>query len=112
MKINNTCFALGLFSIVLLVIVMRPGAVVEGLSHKTTSIQRPGIKLTREALLQFEAGKLIKSIPIQLYEKGICKPKIAQRGKRSVKICNCGIYGFKNSNAFPLRKCSATDHIF
>ena len=111
MKINETCLALGLFGIVLFMVVSRSGVIIEGLDHKSTAVQRHGIKLTRDAVFQLDAGKQGNSIPIQLYEMGICRPKIVHRGKRSVKLCNCGIYGYKNSNAFPGRKCSPNDHI-
>ena len=111
MKINETCLALGIFGIVLFVVVSRPGVVVEGLSHKSTSIQRHGAKLTRAAVLQLETRKQSYKMPLQLYQDGMCNSKIVHRGRRSVKLCNCGVYGYKNANAFPGRKCSPTDHI-
>ena len=111
MKINETCLALGLFSIVLFVVVSRPGVFVEGLSHKSTSIQRPGTKLTRAAVLQLEPRKQGYDTPRKLYQLGICKPKKVHRGKKSIKLCNCGAYGYKNANAFPGRKCSPNDQV-
>ena len=111
MKINETHLALGLICVLLFAIGSRHGKIIEGLGHKSTAIRRDGVKVTRAAILQLAPSTQHGISPLGLYDSGICTAQLVHRGKRSMKLCKCGAFGFKNANAFPGRKCSATDPI-